>query len=391
MSIDTRLPGSPASVRAAADWLEQLAAGLDSAGDDVVSARRRCSSAWEGATADAYYDLAGDIVKATDEIHNRARDAAVVARAYANQLQWRQEDMAGHRGEAVAGGLVVRGTVIEQPEPAAAVPDLPVDATPHEATAWGDAMDRHAAQVAKIEVWNEVVGKVQATWQQLDEWVTQNLATAQDQAVLPSLVSGLLGAARSPDTYLGIAENAFGARADTLTQAADDAAVALARLRSGNPAVAAGAVSPSATGVANASKPGTRAGNLLDEAAEASRWGRVLRWGGPVVATGVGAYQISQGESPSRVGLETAAGIGTGILLGGAATAAVAAGAPVILVGAGVALVGAGVAWGVGTAYEAWVPQDVREAIDEGIKDTWHAATDPIGDAVGGAWDAVFG
>lgn len=191
-----------------------------------------------------------------------------------------------------------------------------------------------------------------------------------------------------------VGENVFESRASALEAEAKDAATVLARTRSGNPAVRAGSIEPSASGMENASKPGSRAGNLLDEAEGLSRWSKVLKGGGPIVAMGMGAFQISQGESPSRVGLEIAGGVVGGLAAGAAASALVAAGviaAPAIVVAVGVALVGAAVAWGVGKAYESWVPQDVREKIDEGIKDTWHTVADPVGDAVSGAWHSVFG
>jgi hypothetical protein len=398
MSIDTDLEGSPAQVHDVADWLEKLKKGLARAGDDVVAARRRCSSAWEGATADAYYDLATDLTRATDEIHDRAGDAAVITRAYAQQLRWRQEDMADHRDTARRGGLVVNGTVIEEPAPAAAVPALAAGATPDQVATWQRAMDEHDEAVRKIDVWNDVVEKVRGTFDQIDTWVRGNLLNAQQQALLPSLARGLLAAVKAPDTYLGIGENVFAGKATALKKKAGEAATALARKRSGNPAVRAGKADPTESGLRNASKPGTRAGNLHEEASGISRWGKLLKWGGPVIATGLGGYQISQGSSPSRVGLEVTASIAGGIAAGTAiAAGAVALGltAPAwgtaALIGAGAAVVGAGIAWGVGKAYESWVPQDVREKIDEGIKDTWHAVADPVGDGVSGAWRSVFG
>ena len=56
-------------------------------------------------------------------------------------------------------------------------------------------------------------------------------------------------------------------------------------------------------------------------------------------------------------------------------------------------------------AYESWVPQDVREAIDAGMEqawdattdfaeDAWENTTDVVGDAahdIGKAWKGVFG
>lgn len=398
MSIDTKLEGSPTQVHDVADWLEKLKKGLETAGDDVVAARKRSSSAWEGATADAYYDLATDLTKATDEIHDRAKDAAVITRAYAQQLRWRQEDMADHRDTARKGGLVVNGTVIEEPAPAAAVPGLAADATPDQAAAWQQAKDAHDEAVRTIDVWNDAVQKVQGTFDQLDTWVRDNLINPTREALLPSLARGLLAAAKAPDSYLGIGENVFEGKAAALEGKADAAAEALARRRSGSPAISAGKAAPTESGLKNAKKPGTRAGNLLEEAEGAARWAKVLKWGGPVVAAGMGGYQIAQGDSPSRVGIEIVGGIAGGILGGAFVAAGVTAAAVTLpvwgtaaVVGLGAAAIGGGIAWGAGKAYEAWVPQDVREKIDEGIKDGWHAVADPVADGLSGAWHSVFG
>ncbi|MGL5862244.1 MAG: hypothetical protein ACRCY9_13415, partial [Phycicoccus sp.] len=195
----------------------------------------------------------------------------------------------------------------------------------------------------------------------------------------------------------GIPENAFAAKARDLRGAAGRAAADLARRRSGNPAVRSGSRPPRASGIANASKPGTRAATLFGHADEASVWARRLAHGGVVTAVALGAWEISQGKSPSTVAVETV----TGVVVGIAATAAVGA----VIVAAGISApvwvpVAVGVAAGAaataaaGWAYEEFVPQDVREKIDEGIKDTWEGAKDvagDVGDAISDGWKSVFG
>lgn len=101
---------------------------------------------------------------------------------------------------------------------------------------------------------------------------------------------------------------------------------------------------------------------------------------GTTLTLALSGWEIYNGKSPSQVGLETAAGFAAGAVV----TAAAAATLPAWGTAAVVVLVGGAVSWGVGKAYESWVPLRTRERIDEGIKDAWNAT-------VGSAWKAVFG
>lgn len=405
MSIDTHLAGSPSSVDEAALWMEKLDRALDDASEDVRVARSRGAWAWSGATAEAYHDLAGDLGKATDEIQGRAGDAAEKFRAYAQQLRYRQDDMAGHREAAVAGGLVVDGTTIQAPPPAAAVPALHPGATAQETAAWEDATAARERAVTKIELYESLVGDVAHTFDRIDQWVLDNLIPQEQESVLPSLANGMAAAIIKPDNLLGGAtdfgSNTFAARAAELMARAEAHVVSLAARRSGNPAVRAGTQSPSQTALDRARARSTNYGKWLDAAADSRIWGRVLKFAGPIVAVGTGLWQISNGESPSTVGVEIAAGAaGAALAVAGVGAAAVALGvtAPVWATAAAVVVVGGAAAWAAGQAYEHLVPQDVREAIDEGISDAWNATTDAVGDAadavgdaVSGAWNSVFG
>jgi hypothetical protein len=92
---------------------------------------------------------------------------------------------------------------------------------------------------------------------------------------------------------------------------------------------------------------------------------------------------MESGDDPSSTAVNIAGGI-----VGGVAAAAVGAlaaagivtlpvwGTALVVTGAAVA-VGAGAVW----AYESWVPQDVREAIDAGMEQAWDATTDFAEDA----------
>ena len=113
---------------------------------------------------------------------------------------------------------------------------------------------------------------------------------------------------------------------------------------------------------------------------------------------------MSSGDDPSATGIQILAGAGAAAGVGALATAGVITapvwGTALLATGAAFA-VGAGAVW----AYESWVPQDVREAIDAGLANGWDATADfaddawentsdfvgDVGHNVGKAWKGLFG
>lgn len=387
MSIDTEMPGKPEDVFAVADWLESLRKEMKDCDTRTGNISSSSYGVWEGDSGDAYRDFNKDLKKATDEIEDRADDAEDKTRSYGLQLKWRKEDMADHRTTAREGGLTVAGTVIQQPPDAVSPGDLKAGHTPAEKTAWDKKNTDYKAAKDKVDLYNDLVKDVKGTFDQLDTWVTENLVDMEKKASSPFSIAAMAGVLSG--LGFGIPENTFTKRAHDLRAAATTYAADLARRRSGNPAVRAGSKSPRQASIDKASKPGTKAGNMFGKAGDLDVWGKRLARGGVVTAVALGAWEISQGKSPTTVAVETGTGLAVGALGTLAVGAAVTAGAPVlavVAVGAGVVLVGAGAAYAAGWAYEKFVPQVTREKIDEGIKDAWNGAGDKIGDA----WDAVF-
>jgi len=104
-----------------------------------------------------------------------------------------------------------------------------------------------------------------------------------------------------------------------------------------------------------------------------------------ITAASVG-YDIHEGKSASTaiVGATVGNAVATGaVALGGAAAAA--AGAPVILVVVAAVGIGALASWGAESAWTAWVSDDVRKKIDDGIGST---ATDFV-HSPETAWNAI--
>lgn len=392
MSIDTHVPGSPAAVFAVADWLVGLTRELEDCGGRTRRIAGDSAVVWTGDSGDAYRDFNADLTRATREIEDRADVVEDRTRSYAQQLTWRQEDMADHRRRAREGGLTVVGTVIQAPPAAVGPGDLEAGHTPAERDAWDARNAAYESARDKVELYDELLVDVRATFDRLDAWVTDNLVSMEHTASSPFSIAAMAGVAAG--LGFGYPENRFAARSRELRAASTRAAESLARSRSGNPAVRGGSRPPRQQSIDNASRPGTRAANLAGMADEASVWARRLAKGGVVTSIALGAWEISQGKSPSTVAVETGAGIAAGVVLSVAAGAAIAAGAPVIAVVAGAVVVGAAVTYGAGWAYETFVPQATREKIDEGIKDVWEGTKDlagDAGDAIGDAWNSVFG
>ncbi|MGL4176782.1 MAG: WXG100 family type VII secretion target [Dermatophilaceae bacterium] len=395
MAIDTELPGDPTAVHAVADWLDAFATTLGDCARRIGRTAGDRGAVWTGDSADAYGDFGSDLKSAAEQIEDRADAVREKTRAYAQQLTWRQEDMTDHRTRAGEGGLVVAGFVIQEPPAAVRPADLPAGHTPAERAAWDRRTSAFIEAQDKVDLYDQLLTDVRGTFDQLDTWVRDNLVTMESEASSPYTVAALAGLASG--LGWGVSESRFVAKARDLSIAATTAATELARRRSGNPAVRSGSKPPRAAALENASKPGTRAGNLSGLADDAAVWGKRLARGGVVTAVALGAWELSQGKSPSTVAVETVTGIAVGAAgsaVVGAVIAAGVVGAPVVATVVGVVVVGAAATYAAGWAYEQFVPQDVREKIDEGIKDTWEGAKDvagDVGDAISDGWKSVFG
>ncbi len=103
---------------------------------------------------------------------------------------------------------------------------------------------------------------------------------------------------------------------------------------------------------------------------------------GGLLTVGLAGNDIANGDSPGQVISSEVLATGAGIAAG---AIAVTAGAPVLAVAA----VGTVAAVGVGMlaeyAWDHWVPEDVTEAIDEGLRDFGEGVKDTASDV----WDAV--
>ncbi len=381
-SIDTLMEGSPASVDGAAAWLESLDRAMGAGGEHGVAARQLSQRIWSGSAADGYRGFAADLITAHDETEERAHSAADTFRSYALQLTWRQQDMGTHRSDASTGGLVVAGTHIHEPRPLARPSRPSDDATPDQMTQYDAANARYETAAQQMDLFRQISGRVQGTYERLDDWIVDNLVPEEERVTVESKAGVIAAGARSlPDFVVTLGEVTFSRRSDEVGAAALRRAVADATASSGNPGVRKGRKPPREQAVQDRLAR-RKAPKVAQKLGRISKGLGIL---GVVISAGVAGYDIAAGASPSGVALETVAGLAGGAAVVAGAGALAAAGvvvAPVLVVG-GAIIVGYYAARGASWAYEEFVPQATREKIDEGLRDA--------GSAVGGFFKKLVG
>ncbi|WP_430868831.1 hypothetical protein [Demequina aurantiaca] len=403
MTIDTTTRGDASQVRAAAEWLDPAlkdAAGYSSETTMLIAVGVR--SHWFGESADSYVSILLKTTDAADEIGVQARDAAEKFRSYAGQLERMHDDFAAHRSRAISAGLPVNGALIRRP--ISLVPTIPASRDDLYWDDWQKHLDR-------IELYNEIATDVGSWWGELEVWISENLdgflEAQPEQSTAQKILEGLSdsGTVLSRE-YLDGVGLVWEANAENLVanaaQLRDEASDFVRGLRSGNPAVRAAAQSANPRGMRWA------ADEAEDLARGFSRAGRavpIVGWAIDLVTFG---SDLESGNDPSSTAVEILGGVAGAaaatVVVGGLAAAGIVT-LPVwgtaVVVGAAAVAVGAGAVW----AYESWVPQDVREAIDAGLGDAWDATTDfaedawenttdligDVGHGIGKAWNGVFG
>ncbi|MFE6649130.1 hypothetical protein ACFVJS_21365 [Nocardioides sp. NPDC057772] len=380
--IDTHIPGKPAQVRSAADFLgKTLRSAVADAGEGSNRARSKARDGWEGQSGEAYAGLSRELVKAADHQEGHLKEAGQKFDAYAYKLEAIQNRMADRRTRATGGGLILAGEVITEPAPAQSPGDLPAGSTPEESAAWDQKNAKFEAQNKRIELYNEIAKEVEEDNKDLQDWVDSNLKKFWSTVDGPSPLDVVIAAIKKlPPAMTGMY---FDTNERRLTKYANHTRAEAARLRreadeavrnrrSGHPGRRAAGDATDVRG----NRAAARGLDALGEGAE--RFARRLPVIGTVASIGFAAGEIANGESPSKVVVGEAAGVAGGALgaaavVGGAALIGV--GAPVIAVAAGAAAVGVVVGLGAEYAYENWVSDETREKIDDGLEAVGDAIT----------------
>ena len=117
MPIETKVEGMPEQITSLADWLtSSLEPAVSASGDRFSSARTTLGSEWQGETAEAIVSWLADAVGASDSLSTRVTDIATALTTYASILFSVKTEAECVRSDATAGGLVVSGTVVQEPK-----------------------------------------------------------------------------------------------------------------------------------------------------------------------------------------------------------------------------------------------------------------------------------
>ena len=379
MPINTKIEGSPDSVRQAAAWLKSsLSAGVHDATTQVHQARTNSEAGWSGAASEAFRGRMTTVAQGGDDLAGDAATTGTKFDSYADSMQTAQAGMQRAKQIALQGGLTVNGDVIEDPGAAPTVPQsLPADgsATPQQVQGFNEGQQAVADHQRKVQAFGqaqqeadrangvmaaakEVLGGsvkdlTDKKYVHAAEFVNENAGRLVEKHV--STLKGEAGRLRdeakvAESRYLKAPGGSDEARFQTETQMAKNAAAD---------------------------------GLEKDAASVARRVGSKI----PVVGLGITAlgigYDIHEGKPPGKAIISGLAGAGAAALVAGpVGVGAIAA------VGAGI-LVGAGVDY----AWDHWVPDGAKHAIDNGVKAVGNAIGDAagaVGHAAAKVWDSIF-
>jgi hypothetical protein len=363
MGIETYIAGSPEDVGRAADWLLRAREIMLSDTATLDSMGAQSGQVWSGKGAAAYESFCYELSDAAEQLTNLCHLAEEKVRAFAQQLQFRQEDMEEHRGAAAKGGLYSCGTEIVGP-PESPVPRLrPADPTPEQRAKFNKEDAEDLAAKNRCDLYSQIAAKVQATYNELDEWVANNLVPMETECNtkfdFDTIAAALPGFAES------VTETAFEVRAKNARAAAARSAEILAEFRAEN-AAHGGQPTPRERALANAMR--AQNSSLNKFADQIGDWAKNLGRAATAVDIATTINDLAHGASPSSTASDLIGAAGAAALAGAIVSTAPAWGTGLIVAGAAV---GGGMCakW----VYETTVPQVTRERFDEGVKDTWNS------------------
>jgi len=324
------------------------------------------ASNWlDGELSDAIAVYSGDLNRGCDDAYQRAKKAVDIIRAFADELSSRKEDMSGHLETARNDGLTVEGNIIHYPAAVSAPGKYPKGGTSDEKSAWNSADDKYNDYLQKVRDFEKVRGRVEYTFKQLSDWISNNLAPTKTDvlkdtamAMFRSLLVKEIGV-----NYEYVTTNVYKSRIDALNSAAKELASTRAQMKSKNPRVSAGG-DPSDGAVSKNKARSGAAKELEGAASSAGNTAKKLIFRSNVVLTlGSAAYELSQGADPGNLLVTTA----TGLAIDAGVAALIAAGvitAPgwgtAVLIGAATVVV----VTGVGYVYDHALSKRTRETIN---------------------------
>ena len=161
--LDTKLDGSPGSIRAVGDWLRRdFGEGAEDIADTAHRQKTRTESHWTGEAGTAFAGRVKELAKAGDGAKSTASKVATDVDQIASDLERAQNDLAAVRSTASGEGLTVAGTIVKNPGAGPDSPgDLPAGADEAQTAAWNKANDRVKAHNLLVEAFNRAVKRAE--------------------------------------------------------------------------------------------------------------------------------------------------------------------------------------------------------------------------------------
>ena len=378
--IDTLIDVSPADITTAADWLDKLQLGFNHAESWLITATHQCTQI-SGEFGNSLNEYTNDLRRGCQDAFDQLVPIIDTINSWHDQVVWRKQDMAGYRDDAKAGGLTVReDRYIQAPESVSDPGNPPKGATEKQKNTWQTAHDEYNNYLEKSKLFDDLQEDAGETRKKLSDWVAQHMTVSSESPLYELTVKALQDGTIEFSAY-GIENIFLGPTYDSLVQKATPAATKRAALKSKNPQTEKGGKSPNPGSVARRAEASAKAkGGDPAFSAKAAKVGKRV---GTTLTLALSGWEIYNGNSPSKVGIETAAGF---VVAAGVGAVAAAATAPAWVTAGATVLVGGAIVWGVGKAYENTVPLRTRERIDEGIRD----AANWVGDKAYEGWKSVF-
>ena len=378
--IDTLIDVSPADITTAADWLDKLQLGFNHAESWLITTTHQCTQI-SGEFGNSLNEYTNDLRRGCQDAFDQLVPIIDTINSWHDQVVWRKQDMAGYRDDAKAGGLTVReDRYIQAPESVSDPGNPPKGATEKQKNTWQTAHDEYNNYLEKSKLFDDLQEDAGETRKKLSDWVAQHMTVSSESPLYELTVKALQDGTIEFSAY-GIENIFLGPTYDSLVQKATPAATKRAALKSKNPQTEKGGKSPNPDSVARRAEASAKAkGGDPAFSAKAAKVGKRV---GTTLTLALSGWEIYNGNSPSKVGIETAAGF---VVAAGVGAVAAAATAPAWVTAGATVLVGGAIVWGVGKAYENTVPLRTRERIDEGIRD----AANWVGDKAYEGWKSVF-
>jgi len=367
MAIEMRMPGSPRSVKAVADWLDAVKDAVSNVDVDLAQAKGESDYYWRGRSGRAWGSAVSTVRERAEDLPGFLGDAVEVFRAYANRLKRVQEDFDTLLHQAGEVGLTVVGKTVFPPT--TTLDYCPAPGAPEE------DLEEYDDYLRKVASYRDLGEKVGTRIGELDAWIGEKIVPLIARIANLKPLGGTVKALsdngnavpaeltlEAYKTYLDGNLSRWREHHDALQDAAD---AFRSQLRSGNPALSA------AADAADPRAMGRSIAELGERIGKVSKLAKGLPVAGHMLDIVSIADELAGGGSLSSALAELGGSMGGGALGGGGAAAlAGAIGSNPIGWVVGGTIVG-GVTIGAGSRYlwEAAVPLNTRESIDSYFTD----------------------